>query len=76
MMVPRIAIEPMPAAAGQFEVDEEGWVTIRVSPDFERDLPAARAILAHSELFPQSLFPKRVNLWHIARQLPQYRGVE
>jgi Putative transmembrane protein precursor len=46
-MVPRIAIEPMPAAAGQFEVDEEGWVTIRVSPDFERDLPAARAILAH-----------------------------
>jgi hypothetical protein len=32
----------MPAAAGQFEVDEEGWVTIRVSPDFERYLPAAR----------------------------------
>jgi hypothetical protein len=47
MMVPRIEIESMPAAAGQFEVDEEGWVTIRISPDFERDLPAARAILAH-----------------------------
>jgi hypothetical protein len=46
MMVPRIVVESMPAA-GQFEVDEEGWVTIRVSPDFERDLPAARAILAH-----------------------------
>ncbi len=47
MMVPRVAIESVPAAAGQFEVDEEGWVTIRVSLDFERDLPAARAILAH-----------------------------
>jgi DnaJ C terminal domain len=47
MMVPRVVVESMPAAAGQFEVDEEGWVTIRVSPDFERDLPAARAILAH-----------------------------
>jgi hypothetical protein len=47
MMVPRVVLEPMPIAAGQFEVDEEGWVTIRVSPDFERDLPAARAILAH-----------------------------
>jgi hypothetical protein len=39
MMVPPIVVEPMLAAAGQFEVDEEGWVTIRVSPDFERDLP-------------------------------------
>ncbi len=47
MMVPRVVVESMPAAAGQFEVDEEGWVTIRVSPDFERDLPTARAILAH-----------------------------
>ncbi len=47
MMVPRVVVESMPAAAGQFQVDEEGWVTIRVSPDFERDLPAARAILAH-----------------------------
>jgi hypothetical protein len=47
MMVPRVVLESMPAAAGQFEVDEEGWVTIRVSPDFERDLAAARAILAH-----------------------------
>jgi DnaJ-class molecular chaperone len=47
MMVPRVVVEPMFAAAGQFEVDQEGWVTIHVSPDFERDLPAARAILAH-----------------------------
>ncbi len=47
MMVPRVVVEPMFAAAGQFEVDQEGWVMIRVSPAFEQDLPAARAILAH-----------------------------
>jgi hypothetical protein len=46
-MVPRTIVEPTPLAAGQFEVDEEGWVTIRVSPDFLQDRLAAQAILAH-----------------------------
>lgn len=46
-MVPRTIVEPAPFAAGQFEVDEEGWVTIRVSPDFLNDRLAAQAILAH-----------------------------
>ncbi|MEP0872779.1 hypothetical protein NDA01_23445 [Trichocoleus desertorum AS-A10] len=46
-MVPRIVVEPTPFAAGQFEVDEEGWVTIKMSPNFSDDKLAARAILAH-----------------------------
>ena len=46
-MVPRTVIEPTPFAAGRFEVDEEGWVTIKVSPDFFNDRLAAQAILAH-----------------------------
>jgi hypothetical protein len=28
-MVPRVLVEPIPFAAGKFEVDEEGWVTIK-----------------------------------------------
>lgn len=37
----------LPFAAGMFEVDEEGWVTIKVSPDFFQDKLAAQAIFAH-----------------------------
>ncbi|MHC5732822.1 MAG: hypothetical protein ACYTXY_54045, partial [Nostoc sp.] len=32
-MVPRVLVTPTPFAAGMFEVDEEGWVTIKVSRD-------------------------------------------
>ena len=46
-MVPRVLVTPIPFAAGMFEVDEEGWVTIKVSPDFFQDKLAAQAILAH-----------------------------
>ncbi len=46
-MVPRIVIESTPFAAGRFEVDEEGWVTIKVSSDFFDDRLAAQAILVH-----------------------------
>jgi hypothetical protein len=46
-MVPRTVIESTPFAAGQFEVDEEGWVAIKVSSDFFDDRLAAQAILAH-----------------------------
>ncbi len=46
-MVPRTVVESTPRAAGQFEVDEEGWVTIKVSPAFFDDSLAAKAILAH-----------------------------
>jgi hypothetical protein len=49
-MVPRVVVEaaiPYPFAVGLFEVDEEGWVTIRVRSDFFEDKLAAQAILAH-----------------------------
>ena len=46
-MVPRTVIESTPFAAGMFEVDEEGWVTIKVSSNFFDDRLAAQAILAH-----------------------------
>ncbi len=46
-LVPRIVIESKPTGVGQFEVDEEGWVTITVSPTFFNDKLAAQAILAH-----------------------------
>lgn len=46
-MVPRTVVESTPFAAGRFEVDEEGWVTIKLSPDFFDDKLAAQAILAH-----------------------------
>lgn len=46
-MVPRVLVEAIPFAAGQFEVDEEGWVTIKVGLDFFEDKLAAQAILAH-----------------------------
>jgi hypothetical protein len=45
--VPRIVVTPIDFAAGQFEVDEEGWVTIKVSTNFLTDRLAAHAILAH-----------------------------
>lgn len=44
---PRVIVEPMVDAAGQFIVDEEGWVSINVSPTFECDRITAHAILAH-----------------------------
>ncbi|PZO41440.1 MAG: hypothetical protein DCF19_09550 [Pseudanabaena frigida] len=46
-LIPRTIVEAMPSAAGQFEVDEEGWVTIKISPNFFDDRLAANAILAH-----------------------------
>ncbi|WP_427161390.1 hypothetical protein ACQFX9_07370 [Aliinostoc sp. HNIBRCY26] len=46
-MVPRVLVTPTPFAAGMFEEDEEGWVTIKVSTDFFQDKLAAQAILAH-----------------------------
>jgi hypothetical protein len=46
-MVPRMLVEPIPFAAGKFEVDEEGWVTIKVGLEFLEDKLAAQAILAH-----------------------------
>lgn len=46
-MVPRTVIGSTSFAAGRFEVDEEGWVTIKVSSDFFDDRLAAQAILAH-----------------------------
>lgn len=46
-MVPRVLVEPIPFAAGQFEVDEEGWVTIKVGSDFFEDKLAAQDIMAH-----------------------------
>ncbi len=47
LMVPQTVVESTPFAAGRFEVDEEGWVKIKVSPDFFNDKLAAQAILAH-----------------------------
>lgn len=46
-MTPRIVVEEIPSAAGLFQVDEEGWVTIKVGRTFFGDRLAARAILAH-----------------------------
>jgi len=46
MMTPRITVEPLCTAAGQF-VEEDGWVKITVSSTFFNDLPAARSILCH-----------------------------
>ena len=46
-LIPRTIVEAMPSAAGRFEVDEEGWVTIKISPEFFDDQLAAQAILAH-----------------------------
>ncbi|MEH1941582.1 MAG: hypothetical protein V7L01_15380 [Nostoc sp.] len=46
-MVPRVLVTSIPFAAGMFEEDEEGWVTIKVSSDLFQDKLAAQAILAH-----------------------------
>lgn len=46
MLTPRLLIEDLPQAAGQF-VEQDGWVKIVVDRDFFLDLPAARAILCH-----------------------------
>lgn len=49
-MVPRVLVEEViayPLAIGLFEVDEEGWVTIRVRSDFFEDQLTGQAILAH-----------------------------
>lgn len=47
-MVPRVVMESIAVGVGgQFQVDEEGWVTIRVSPQFYSDKSAAYAVLAH-----------------------------
>jgi hypothetical protein len=45
-LVPRITIESLPVAAGQF-VEDQGWVKIVVNKTFLSSLPAARAILCH-----------------------------
>ncbi len=45
---PRVVVKSMSAGVdGRFVVDEKGWVTIAISPDFSNDRPAAMAILAH-----------------------------
>ncbi len=46
-LVPRVLVVSMPAAAGMFKVDEEGWVTIELGANFFQDRLAAQAILAH-----------------------------
>jgi hypothetical protein len=47
-MVPRVVMESIAVGVGgQFQVDEEGWVTITVSPQFYHDKSAAHAVLAH-----------------------------
>ena len=46
MMTPRVVIEPMCEAAGQF-VEQDGWVRIAVSQAFFDNKPAARSILCH-----------------------------
>jgi hypothetical protein len=46
-MVPRVLVVSLPAAAGMFKVDEEGWVTIELGANFFQDKLAAQAILAH-----------------------------
>lgn len=46
-MIPRVQVVPLPAAAGMFKVDEEGWVTIELGENFFQDKLAAQAILAH-----------------------------
>jgi hypothetical protein len=46
-LTPHIVVENIQTAAGLFQVDEEGWVTIKVSEKFLQDTLAAQAILAH-----------------------------
>jgi hypothetical protein len=46
-MVPRVLVVSLPAAAGMFKVDEDGWVTIELGANFFQDRLAAQAILAH-----------------------------
>jgi hypothetical protein len=45
-LTPRVAIEPLVSAAGQF-VEQDGWVSIAVATNFFRDESAALAILCH-----------------------------
>ena len=51
-MVPRVLVEatiphPLATSVGLFQVDEDGWVTIKLRSDFFEDKLAAQAILAH-----------------------------
>lgn len=46
LLTPRLVIEDLPKAAGQF-AEQDGWVKIAVGQEFFLDLPAARAILCH-----------------------------
>ncbi|WP_155523753.1 hypothetical protein [Nodosilinea nodulosa] len=46
-MTPHTVVTSVPFAAGMFEVDEAGWVTIKLSSDFFKDRLAAHSILAH-----------------------------
>ena len=46
MMTPRVVVEPICDAAGQF-IEQDGWVKIAVSAAFFNDVPAARSILCH-----------------------------
>lgn len=45
-MTPRVIVESLCNAAGQF-TEEDGWVKISVGTAFFNDLPTARAILCH-----------------------------
>lgn len=46
MMTPRVVVERLPDAAGQF-VEDDGWVKITVGSEFLREPAAAQAILCH-----------------------------
>ena len=46
-LIPRVLVVSLPAAAGMFKVDEEGWVTIELGANFFQDKLATQAILAH-----------------------------
>lgn len=45
--VPRVILEPLPGAGGQFVIDEKNAVSIHVDNRFFEDLVATQAILAH-----------------------------
>jgi hypothetical protein len=46
VMTPRVVVEPMCGAAGQF-IEQDGWVKIAVNPSFWNNIAAARSILCH-----------------------------
>jgi hypothetical protein len=47
MHIPRVILQDHPQAAGQYQVDGGGCVTIALEPSFVQNTKALRAILAH-----------------------------